>query len=726
MNTPSTAPTDALNADSGDGGGFASRRLHGLVTVAGTAALFVPAELVARAAVRPSGWWDVAARSSVASLLLLIAGATLISTGATGWRARTQRLAVGAGAVVVVRAVAALVLDQPWLDPLGHGVLLPDSTNAAFAVGIVVAAIAAGLALPRLAVTTPSAPLVAVAVAGALTLLVVDQPMVDALASLLVALTIAAAVQRRTSPVIDADDVRMSSPLAAHFLGAALMALAAAPHTVRFVLDRYVERVSPVDDGVAVLGPLAPPSMWAASLIVAVGVLLGVGVLLADGRARRLPALGWRRLATGPAAFVPVIVAVAYLFRIWALITISTARRDSGDPFFYHVTANILAHGRGFEEPLTWVSSGSELPSALHGPAFPAALSLFSRLGGVSYVDHQWASILFGLPQIVFAVLLAHMLAGRRAALITGAACIVYPNLWLTDGSLFVEGLAAGFTTAATWTLYRWIERPRVGLVIVTGVLIGLAALTRGEALLLIPLFFGAVILLLRSIEWRVRWSHAVWGTVAAVVTLAPWMIYNAPRFNVFVPMSTNSNEVLYYANCEDVYSGRLIGFWSFDCQTRHRAEFGEAPGDQAEQAVYWRKLAIEYIKEHRDQLPKVVVARVGRQWELFRPGQTLDFAFIEGRDRIAVRIGQLGFYIMMPLAVVGSIAMRRRRQPILPMWSHAIGVTVTAIYAYGTLRFRAPWEPIMIALAAIGLVFLWDRWRFRERLRHATPEVPA
>jgi hypothetical protein len=109
-----------------------------------------------------------------------------------------------------------------------------------------------------------------------------------------------------------------------------------------------------------------------------------------------------------------------------------------------------------------------------------------------------------------------------------------------------------------------------------------------------------------------------------------------------------------------------------------------------------------------------VVVARVGRQWELFRPGQTLDFAFIEGRDRTSVRIGQLGYYVMMPLAVIGTFAMRRRRQPVLPMWSHAIGVTATAVYAYGTLRFRAPWEPIMVTLAAIGVIFLWDRWRSR------------
>jgi 4-amino-4-deoxy-L-arabinose transferase-like glycosyltransferase len=679
--------------------------------IAAVVAVVVPAELVARAAARPQGWWEVVARSSVASLAVVAIGVGAVVRACRSGRESATWLAAALGFVVTVRTLAWALLGGSWVDPLGHGVLLPDSTPVLVAAAVLVVVVAAGLALPRLAHRVPAIAAVAATVIALLTLAVVDEPTVAALASLVLAVALGVGAHRSS----DTDGVLGTrSAWNAHTAGTALAALAVAPHAARFVLDRYVERVAMVDGAVVVLGPLAPPALWAGTLVVAVGVVLGLAVVLVDGWRRGDEQFGWRRWAIGPAAFVPVIVAVAYLFRIWALTTISTARRDSGDPFFYHVTANILAHGRGFEEPLTWISSGTEIPSALHGPALPAALALFSRLGGVSYVDHQWASILFGLPQIAFAVLLAHMLAGRRAALLTGAICIVYPNLWLTDGSLFVEGLAAGFTTAATWTQYRWIQRQRVGMIVLTGVLIGLAALTRGEALLLVPLFFGLVVLLLRSVPWRVRWTHALWGTAATVVTLAPWMIYNAPRFDVFVPLSTNSNEVLFYANCDDVYSGQFIGFWSFACQTRYREEFGEAPGDQAEQAVFWRDLAIEYIEEHRDQVPKVVVARVGRQWELFRPGQTIDFAFIEGRDRTSVRIGQLGYYVMMPLAIVGTIAMRRRRQPVLPMWSHAIGVTVTAIYAYGTLRFRAPWEPIMVTLAAIGLIFLWDRWRAR------------
>jgi Dolichyl-phosphate-mannose-protein mannosyltransferase len=605
--------------------------------------------------------------------------------------------------------VWAMATGTPLVDPVGHGELLPAGTPlpVSIAVLIAVAAAAVWLAVAD-RVEVPSWVAAATLAAAIVAMRWIDDLSVAAVASAIAAIaTVAWAVGRRAEQAAEGVLVPATGTMLAGF--------AVAASSARFLLDRYVERVHDVDGAAQMLGPLLPPALWAATLVLAVGMVVGAVRLLPGGA---------RRLLDRPAMFLPVILAVAHLFRVWALFAISTARRDNGDPLFYHVTANLLAHGRGFEEPLIWVDSGSELPSALHGPGFPALLSFVSRFGGIGYVDHQWASILMGLPQIAFAVLLAQRLAGRRAALLTGAICIVYPNLWLTDGSLFVEGLMAGLTTAATWVMYRWLDRPRPATVALIGVLIGAAALTRGEAVLLIPLFFGGVVLLRRSVEWRRRLAHAAIGTVAALATMAPWMIYNVPRFNVLVPLSTNSNEVLFYANCEDVYFGPFLGFWSFDCQTRHRAEFGDAPGDQAEQAVYWRRLGIEFARDHIERVPLVVTARVGRQWELFRPWQTIDFAFIEGRNRTAVQIGQLAFYVMMPLTLAGSLALRRRRQPLLPMWSHAIAVTATAAYAYGTLRFRAPWEPIMVTLAAIGVIYLWDQRSRIRRTRSVTPQA--
>jgi 4-amino-4-deoxy-L-arabinose transferase-like glycosyltransferase len=692
MNAAPTAPTTPRDE---------LRRLDARV-IAAAAAVVLTIEQVGRAAVRPVGWQHLAAQSSMASVALY----AIVLTLAVRWwltqppaPARWFTATGWVVAVVGLRVCWSLITGTHIIDPVGHGEVLPAGTPILLSITILLAVTAAAFWLAPRERTPVSGWIVLVAIVAASVLMRwIDDLAVAGISSALVAILV-------TAWAVGGDTASTGEAISLPAHGTMLAGIAVAAPSARFVLDKYVERVHDVDGAAVMLGAVFPPALWSATLVVAVGILVGA--------ARVAPAFG-RRLVDRPALYLPAILAVAHLFRVWALYAISTARRDNGDPLFYHLTANLLANGRGFEEPLIWVNSGMESPSALHGPGFPAVLSLVSRFGGVSYVDHQWASILMGLPQIAFAVLLAHRLAGRRAALLTGAICIVYPNLWLTDGSLFVEGLMAGLTTAATWAMYRWLDHPRPTTIAVIGVLIGAAALTRGEALLLIPLFFGGVVLLRRSVEWRRRLAHAAIGTVAAVATLAPWMIYNAPRFNVFVPLSTNSNEVLFYANCDDVYFGPFLGFWSFDCQTRHREEFGDAPGDQAEQAVFWRKLAIEYVRDHIDRVPVVVAARVGRQWELFRPGQTVDFAFIEGRDRRSVQIGQLGFYLMMPLTIAGSLALRRRRHPLLPMWSHAIAVTATAVYAYGTLRFRAPWEPIMVTLAAIGLVFLWDQ---RDRI---------
>jgi hypothetical protein len=71
-------------------------------------------------------------------------------------------------------------------------------------------------------------------------------------------------------------------------------------------------------------------------------------------------------------------------------------------------------------------------------------------------------------------------------------------------------------------------------------------------------------------------------------------------------------------------------------------------------------------------------------------------------------------YYAMMALAVSATFCLRRRRVAVWPLWTHALSVTITAAYAYGTLRFRAPFEPLLCVLAAVGVVELtrWPRHR--------------
>ncbi len=671
-----------------------------------------PIVLLARTSPWQSSVGAIIASTSLPVLLVLVAAAHAAATLAL----RNRLIAVvSAGALLITSsAVWALASDTDWPDPTGHGLLAPRGTPTWLAVLTVLAALAGGWFLSRM--VAASAPFVtrypwwvagagAVLVASVLTAAAHNDPIAAGIVSLVVAVIFAVVVV-----AVAPTGGRKGLPLTC--IGAVIGLVAFTPGSVA-LLARHTPERSYVTDGVLkVMGPLAPLMIWTILLAACLGVVLtvlGSGLTALVARRLRL-----QTLRTNYRHIVAALIAGGFVLRVVALLTVNNARRDAGDPFFYHVTANLLAQGRGFEEPVTWVHDGGQLASALHGPAFPAVLSLVSRLGGTGYFDQRLASIVLGLPQVLAVVVLARLLAGRRAAVVAGAIAAIYPNIWVTDGTLFVEGLMAVFTTTATWCAYRFRAAPHRGWVAALGVLIALAALTRGEALLLVVLLLVPIVALTPGLARRDRWRHLAVGGVAFLATLLPWMAYNTGRFEVFVPLSTNSNEVLFYANCDDVYSGSAIGFWSFACQVNYREEHGEPPGDQAEKAVFWRSLAVDYVKDHIDQVPKVVLARVGRQWELFRPSQTIDFAWVEGRPRLAVEIGQDMYYAMMLLAVPGTLALRRRGTPSWPLWSHALAVTLTAAYAYGTLRFRAPFEPILCVFAGIGGVWLFDLARSR------------
>jgi 4-amino-4-deoxy-L-arabinose transferase-like glycosyltransferase len=483
------------------------------------------------------------------------------------------------------------------------------------------------------------------------------------------------------------------------------------------IARQYRDAVTDTVLGLRLDHPFAPTFLWSACLAAGIGVLLTATVLV-----------GVRRVRTGrwPADPYPIalaaVVAGGFAVRVATWLTIAPERTDGGDPLFYHVTANTIAQGRGFPEPLNWLDSATHIPSAVHGPLYPLVLSLSSRLGGTTYVDHKFLSILIGSATVWVTALVAQRLAGRRAAIAAGVLAAVYPNLWLIDSLLFPEGLFALLTTLCVLVAYQWRDHPVVWRAVLLGALIGLAALTRGEGVLLGLLLAMPWMLRHRVIALRERWRQLVLAGVACVAVIAPWTIRNVVQFEEFVPLSTNSNEVIMYANCPEVYSGRLLGYWSFQCQQDHRAEFGEPPGDESEKAVYWREVGLEYARENLDRVPVVVAARVLRQWELFRPWQSVEFSTIENRDKDSATLGLAMYYALVPAAIAGAVMLRRRRVPLLPLGAQVLSVTLTAAYAYGTVRFRAPVEPVLCVLAGVAAVPVARR--AREWL--APPDLPV
>ncbi|MDZ4824934.1 MAG: hypothetical protein SGJ13_00525 [Actinomycetota bacterium] len=101
---------------------------------------------------------------------------------------------------------------------------------------------------------------------------------------------------------------------------------------------------------------------------------------------------------------------------------------------------------------------------------------------------------------------------------------------------------------------------------------------------------------------------------------------------------------------------------------------------------------------------------RVLRMWDLFRARQNITLnAYFEGRGLWPTRIAYVQYYPLLALSVVGLVALRLRKVPILPFLAVAATVTITAASTFGITRYRAPVDGLLPVLAAGGIFFIYD-----------------
>ncbi len=395
------------------------------------------------------------------------------------------------------------------------------------------------------------------------------------------------------------------------------------------------------------------------------------------------------------------LAAGGVLLRALYLLTVGRHVTGIGDWHFYHWQANLIADGRGFIEPYAWTFEHRVSPSAGHPPLYPLALAAVSLLGGTGELSHRVLGLPLGAITIVLVGLLGRRAGGARAGLVAAGLCAVYPLMIAVDGALMSETLYGPLVALALLAAWRLIDRPGRLIAVLAGVAIGVAALARSEALLLVPL-----------LAWPAAWlahrdgrlARAALATLGCALALAPWTIRNADRLGAFVPVSTNDATVVAGANCPLTYRGVDLGGWNIRCISPRRS------ADEARQAATWRREGIDYATAHASRWPVVGAVRFLRVWDLWQPRRQVMFA--EGRQRRVEQAGVIVYGLLALLAMGAVVALWRagRRDALLVLLAPAVAVSVSAVAGYGVPRLRHAFELPMLVLAALAVVALWDR----------------
>jgi hypothetical protein len=271
------------------------------------------------------------------------------------------------------------------------------------------------------------------------------------------------------------------------------------------------------------------------------------------------------------------------------------------------------------------------------------------------------------------------------------------PVLAAQARSVMTETLAAALLAAALAVLVSGKKGSSIG----TGILLGLAALTRPSTL---P---GSGLVVLAALAagpgpWSMRLRRGALMGSGLLLTLTPWAIRNARIFGEPVWTTTHGGYTLYLANnpeyYEDVLHGPPGATWSGPNQHRFFVEANRSAAGLAEPAAdrLFKERALRFIAAHPLDFLKATGARLGRFWAI------APAAWVYSRPlRLATALWTIPFWFF---AVRGLFRRDSLAWPSVAPWMMIVGLTLVHAVFWTDLRMRAPIVPALALLASRGV----------------------
>jgi len=346
-----------------------------------------------------------------------------------------------------------------------------------------------------------------------------------------------------------------------------------------------------------------------------------------------------------------------------------------------------------------------------HPPGYYYFLAAIYALVGHSYVAVRIVQSILGALTCWLVYQIGVLVFGTAVGLLAAAVAALYPTLIFYTGVLLTETLATCLLSAAALLLLHSstdVERGRVAVLALSGLLLGLAGLTRSVLLLAMP-----VALLWAWLVPRPGPRRAVVDAVAlllpAALVIAPVTVRNYQIHHEFVLISTNGGVNFFLAhggserkkneirNIPATYSeGQLVGISS-----------RTATSEEA----YFYQLGWDYIRTHPVQTLRSIPTRLrDMYWSIdYWPATDVQAHFLRTLDRYVWRA-------MVLLAFLGlAVIQVKQRSGAALLWGMLLSSLSMPLVFWVQTRFRIPFVPFCIILAAASLVEFGTRLAYRS-----------
>ncbi len=375
-------------------------------------------------------------------------------------------------------------------------------------------------------------------------------------------------------------------------------------------------------------------------------------------------------------------------------------------------------------------------------PGYPFFLAAVYRLAGKGYVGPRVVQMLVGLINVLLCFLIARRLFGDVAGLISAALMSTYWVFIYFEGEFLEPSFAVMLVLLIVRVAISWLESQSTLRMLVAGVLLGVLALVRPNALLWVIAVgaWASWSLLGRSQKKRVATTLAVLlaGTLLAV---APVTIRNSVGGRDLVPISSTGGVNLFIGNndrADGLVRGTMPGIGNLDtsfdwptivrnleAKTGRRMKHSEASDYLASQALQWmrrnpgRVADLMWTKTllfwgPEEQADNKVVA-LDRQSSAVLRRIPLDFAVVLGFALSGVLLFFLGRNRLIDKPVITADSSRARREAVVLIVCLIVIWYASHLPFAITARYRVPIIPLLMIFAAF---FAEREWGFLKSRR--------
>jgi 4-amino-4-deoxy-L-arabinose transferase-like glycosyltransferase len=350
-------------------------------------------------------------------------------------------------------------------------------------------------------------------------------------------------------------------------------------------------------------------------------------------------------------------------------------------------------------------------------PLYSYALGAVYATVGRSVLLVRLLQVALGVGTCALVALLGRRMRGAASGNLAALLMAAYGPAIFQEGEFEKTALGVFLATSALVLFlgksWRWK--------LAAGVVLGLAALTRGNVLLVAP--WAALFL-----SWRREWRSVAAFTIGVVVAISPATLRNRVVSGEWVLTTSMTGQNFYNGNNPHNLDGAyhplpfvrpLSTLEPEDFQTAAEQAVGHKLSANGASA-YWFREALRHVTGSPGFAAVVLIKKLGVFWSDVEIADTWDMRFI-ARYSPVLRLPLVPFSLLVALFVLGIVpAVRDEDGRIVLGYVLAYGASIMAFFVLSRYRLHA--VPPLAAIAGAGLTWGWERVRERRWRDVAVP----